>query len=83
MSELRLQQTQRQCSGHSERHKPREHLLSEAMYSLADPAKNELTDDGLTKLISCNKSLDVLLIDRNKVEGQKDRFKKKDLFLFY
>lgn len=50
---------------------------------MIDVARNEFTEEGMKKMIDGNKNLDVLLIERNKVKGQKDKFKKKDLFLFY
>ena len=50
---------------------------------MTNAARNEFTEEGMKKLIDANKNLDVLLIERNKVAGQKDKYKKKDLFLFY
>lgn len=37
----------------------------------------------MKKMVDANKNLDVLLIERNKFKGSKDKYKKKDLFLFY
>lgn len=50
---------------------------------MLNTARNEFTEDGMKKMIDANKNLDVLLIERNKVRGQKNQYKKKDLFLFY
>ena len=37
----------------------------------------------MKKMLDANKNLDVMLIERNKVKGSKDKYKRKDLFLFY
>ena len=45
-------------------------------------ARNNLSDDGLRKLLSIFKNLDVLLVDRNNINEQKGAFDAKGVFLF-
>lgn len=53
------------------------------MYVCYYQARNQFSEDGMKKVLDANKNLDVLLIERNKVKGSKDNYKRKDLFLFY
>lgn len=46
-------------------------------------ARNELSDEGLKEILKTCKSLDVLLVDRNKIVEGKDRYANKNVFLFY
>ena len=52
------------------------------MYSFIYPARNNLSDDGLRKLLGIFKNLDVLLIDRNKISEKKGAFEARGVFLF-
>ena len=52
------------------------------MYSVTDSARNNLSDDGLRKLLTIFKNLDVLLVDRNNIGSKKGAFDAKGVFLF-
>jgi hypothetical protein len=46
-------------------------------------ARNEISDEGLKEILKKCKSLNVLLMDRNKITESKDKYTTKDLYLFY
>jgi hypothetical protein len=46
-------------------------------------ARNDFSDEGLKEILKVFKSLDVLLVDRNKIVEGKDKYAAKNVFLFY
>ena len=82
MSESRRQRTQRPSSRSTAHHEAQPSLLLKTLYASADSARNSLTAQGLRNVLSVFKNLDVLLVDRNKINEQKGTFEAKGVFLF-